>query len=748
MAPSTAVLFLILGVAVVAHSLASIGKSRIRWIRAAALVAVAAAVVLGVLAAFGIHSSVEHLGFAIKGSVGPAPLGHMSPVTATCFVLAGTSLFALNRDLSDRSLSSWISSGFAALSALTSGVFLLAYLYGNPLFYGGTTIPPAVSTMSAFFILGAALFAMAKRRAIPVVANDTPMRGPFRLFLSLYVLLAAIIIAMGYYFYHGYEHRYRSEVEQRLSVIAKLKTEDLSKWRQERLGDGSVFFDNVSFIVLVRQFLVDSTDEAIRLRLFTWLEKVRTAYGYNRVFLLDDKGNERMAAPVSNESPCAHYAADVVRCLKDRKVMMSDFHRHDDDGRIYLSVMTPLIDREDHDRPLGVLVLRIDPHAYLYPFIKTWPSPSGSAETLLVRREGDDAVFLNELRFRSGTALSLRIPLTQTRTPAVRAALGQLGVMEGVDYRGVPVIAAVQPVPDSPWSMVARIDASEVYTPLSDRLWMMVVLVAALLLGTGAGFSMLWRREALRFYRDRYAAAEALRKSEAELKARNDELTRFTYTVSHDLKSPLVTIQTFLGYLEHDLKQEDRPSIAKDLGFIGAAAVKMSALLEDLLALSRVGRKMNPPGEISLQALVKEAMVLVAGRAAATDAEIVVTEAPVRLFGDRARLAEVFQNLLDNAMKFVDKGTRPFIEIGIEADGKEPVLFVRDNGIGIDPRHQAKLFGLFEKLEPSSDGTGIGLALVRRIVEVHGGRIWVESEGRGKGACFKLTLSRTAIVKQ
>jgi signal transduction histidine kinase len=478
------------------------------------------------------------------------------------------------------------------------------------------------------------------------------------------------------------------------------------------------------------------------------LEKVRTAYGYNRVFLLDDKGNERMAAPVSNESPCAHYAADVVRCLKDRKVMMSDFHRHDDDGRIYLSVMTPLIDREDHDRPLGVLVLRIDPHAYLYPFIKTWPSPSGSAETLLVRREGDDAVFLNELRFRSGTALSLRIPLTQTRTPAVRAALGQLGVMEGVDYRGVPVIAAVQPVPDSPWSMVARIDASEVYTPLSDRLWMMVVLVAALLLGTGAGFSMLWRREALRFYRDRYAAAEALRKSEAELKARNDELTRFTYTVSHDLKSPLVTIQTFLGYLEHDLKQEDRPSIAKDLGFIGAAAVKMSALLEDLLALSRVGRKMNPPGEISLQALVKEAMVLVAGRAAATDAEIVVTEAPVRLFGDRARLAEVFQNLLDNAMKFVDKGTRPFIEIGIEADGKEPVLFVRDNGIGIDPRHQAKLFGLFEKLEPSSDGTGIGLALVRRIVEVHGERIWVESEGRGKGACFKLTLSRTAIVKQ
>jgi len=117
---------------------------------------------------------------------------------------------------------------------------------------------------------------------------------------------------------------------------------------------------------------------------------------------------------------------------------------------------------------------------------------------------------------------------------------------------------------------------------------------------------------------------------------------------------------------------------------------------------------------------------------------------PIGLYGDRPRLVQVFQNLVDNAVQFMGDQPAPRVEIGVEQDRDKIVLFVRDNGIGIDPRHQPKLFGLFEKLDPASEGTGIGLALARRIVEAHGGRIWVESEGLGKGATFRFTLATVA----
>jgi signal transduction histidine kinase len=284
-------------------------------------------------------------------------------------------------------------------------------------------------------------------------------------------------------------------------------------------------------------------------------------------------------------------------------------------------------------------------------------------------------------------------------------------------------------------------DTAEVYAPLRERLWLTVVWVLTLLVGSGATIGLLWRQQGARFYREQYEAAAALRASEIELKARNEELSRFTYSVSHDLKSPLVTIQTFVGYLEQDLSRHDAASVEKDFGFIRGAAQKMSRLLDELLELSRVGRTTNPPEDISLQAVVAEALTLVAGRVAERGVRVDVTAEPIVLRGDRVRLVEVFQNLLDNAVKFMGAQPSPRIEIAVESSGPELELVVADNGVGIDPRHMGKLFGLFEKLDPKSEGTGIGLALVRRIVEAHGGRIRAESEGLGHGTRFRFTLA-------
>jgi len=252
----------------------------------------------------------------------------------------------------------------------------------------------------------------------------------------------------------------------------------------------------------------------------------------------------------------------------------------------------------------------------------------------------------------------------------------------------------------------------------------------------------------LRNITERKQVELALKQREIDLQDRNDELTRFTYTVSHDLKTPLVTISTFLGYLEMDLHKPDPADLLKDVGFIRNAAEKMSRLLDELLELSRVGRQRNLPVEIPLLTVVNEALALVAGRIKMRGVSVEVTASSVILHGDHVRLVEIFQNLLDNACKFMGDQPAPQVEIGMEEEQGECVIFVRDNGIGIDPRHHSKLFGLFEKLAPDTSGTGIGLALVKRIVEVHGGRIWIESRGIGKGTTVRFTLPQSHEKQQ
>jgi signal transduction histidine kinase len=233
-----------------------------------------------------------------------------------------------------------------------------------------------------------------------------------------------------------------------------------------------------------------------------------------------------------------------------------------------------------------------------------------------------------------------------------------------------------------------------------------------------------------------------------ELRLRQIEMERFTATVSHDLKSPLVTIKTFLGYLEQDIRAQKTEQIDKDLAYIHGAADKMSRLLEEALDLARAGHKQNPPVTAPLQEIVREALDLVAGQIAQRNVQVEVTREPIWLYGDRPRLVEVFENLVDNAVKFLGDQASPRVEIGMEPGDGGPVLFVRDNGKGIDPRHQSKLFGLFEKLDASQPGSGMGLAMVRRIVEIHGGKIWLQSNGLGHGTTVRFTLAKTELRQE
>jgi signal transduction histidine kinase len=188
-----------------------------------------------------------------------------------------------------------------------------------------------------------------------------------------------------------------------------------------------------------------------------------------------------------------------------------------------------------------------------------------------------------------------------------------------------------------------------------------------------------------------------------------------------------------------------------DIARITEATKRMSQLLNELLELSRIGRLMNQPENVPFESIAGEAVGLLRGSLEARGVRVQMAGGLPTINGDRARLVEVVQNLVDNACKFMGDQPEPRIEIGqrgaqADADGK-PILFVRDNGIGIEPQHHDRVFGLFDKLDAQTEGTGVGLALVKRIVEVHGGKIWVESQlGQGATFCFTLptTMTRSA----
>ena len=227
-----------------------------------------------------------------------------------------------------------------------------------------------------------------------------------------------------------------------------------------------------------------------------------------------------------------------------------------------------------------------------------------------------------------------------------------------------------------------------------------------------------------------------------ELENKNSELERFTYTVSHDLKSPLVTINGFLGYLEQDAASGNMERLARDTFRIQDAVKKMQQMLNELLQLSRVGRIINEFENVPFEDLLGEAMELSHGRLEARGVKVWIDSNLPDVYVDRPRLVEVLQNLLDNAAKYMGDQPDPRIEIG--QNGKEaemPILYMKDNGIGIAAEYHERIFGLFNKLDSKSEGTGVGLALVKRIIEVHEGRIWVESE-IGKGTTFFFTLPK------
>ena len=431
------------------------------------------------------------------------PLGRMSPLTAFSFLGTSLALWFELLPLGVRRGYRQMASLAALAVLMVSLVILFGYGIGAPWLYGGWLFPMALLTAVSFAFLGIGLLRAAGSQTWPLsllkseyVSPALFFKGPLAIFLPLF-----IIISLAGIFYIKYQlNEFRRAALQEISAVAELKVNQISRWYEERLSDAGYFFEAPEIAEVVQSFLTDPSSPKAKTRALALMTSAQTNIRYTRVLLLDQNQQMRLAVPQEKSwvGPTEKSFAD--QALRTKKILVSDLHfSFKNPGIIVLEIFIPLLPLSVNSgaslKPAGILMVEINPYDFLFPFIQNWPTASPTAETLLVRREGNQVVFLNELRHLKKTALLLRRPVERhSKLPAAMAAGGQEGLVEGRDYRNEPVFAALRSIPGTPWALVAKVDKDQIYTTLRKETLIIGFAVVVAFIAAAMGLGLQWRQ--------------------------------------------------------------------------------------------------------------------------------------------------------------------------------------------------------------------------------------------------------------
>ena len=314
------------------------------------------------------------------------------------------------------------------------------------------------------------------------------------IFIFLFMTTSIFITASFYYRFQ--QRRIVDERQNELAAIVDLKIQQITQWRNERVVDAEIIFENTFVAHQVQSYFQSPNELNRKNEVSSWLHSFLKNNEYQAVYLLDTSGTVRLSS-LTFADPLGTPVQNLIKeAIVRKKILLSDFQRTNDSSKVYLALITPLLmTRQNTSTVVGVLLLRIDPDKILFPLIQLWPTPSLSSETLLIERDSEDVVYLNELRHQKNIPSTLRLPISNEKLPAAMAVRGIEGIVEGLDYRGVPVLAVIRRISDSPWFMVSKVDQEEVFAPLRLETWLIGGMIIILILASGAFLGFWWQNK-------------------------------------------------------------------------------------------------------------------------------------------------------------------------------------------------------------------------------------------------------------
>jgi PAS domain S-box-containing protein len=372
------------------------------------------------------------------------------------------------------------------------------------------------------------------------------LKIPYHLIFIFFFLSAGIGIA-GHNYYATQKEHIKKEKMYELSTLTSIKVKRIQSWFAERRGDAKIILENPIFGEHIKSWMENPTEKE-KNKILKWMKSLYQYPEYTSILLFDNKGNLLLSADTKNKSIGPVAKGLIDKAVRLKKEVVSDIHKSEEVKENHIDTLVPVL--ENGNFPVGVLLIRINPYNYLYPLIQTWPTQSHTSEVMLLRREGNDALFLNELRHRKNTALSYRLPLNTPFMLSAMAALEKEGIFEATDYRGMPVLAAIQSIPDTPWSLITKIDREEIYAPINQYAQTTGLIVFILILATGTGLGFIWRHQRARYYREKYEAEIKHKRAEEKVLKTESKYQK----LSQEFNALLNTIPDSITLISPDMK--------------------------------------------------------------------------------------------------------------------------------------------------------------------------------------------------
>lgn len=681
-----------------------------------------------------------------------------------------------------------------------------------------------------------------------------PMKG-----LAFLAAVLGIMVYAGLYGLNQQEEVRRGEVGRVLDSIAQLKVVEVERWRSDSLMEAQMVASSPTLSVLATladKPYEDEQRKQLEDLVRNYLFQAANAYNFSNIRILDADNQVLLSLIGGVYGGLSPETQDVVRRARvSDTAQMGDFYLLAGDSPV-IDVAVPIQGEQGRNARNMIIVFELNPYEQLYPMLLSWPVPSETAESLLIRVENKEVVYLSDLRFQLRSALHMRRSQDEKKLASVMAGEGSRGVFIGEDYRGQSVIARIAAIADSDWFIESKIDVSEAFAAQRHEKQLGLIALIIALVSISTAFLLLWiwrtskQQEALLAAEDRIAAQQArmasvfnlsaigimrgerftlagkglseligysseelanlsmralyhppedydrvaaeikrqltlssagatdavwlkkngsllevvicvtrsgdddreigiavidnsakkkreraLERHRHELERSNRELSTFAYVASHDLRSPLRGISQISSWIVEDMDETAAsPAIKEHLRLMKSRIKRMEALLDDLLTYSRIGRIEGDRKQVDVGDLCRKTFAMVAHPPTFT----------LRLADDlpvfktlELPFSQVLENLFDNAVKH---HSRPDGEVAVssEIDGAFYVFTIKDDGPGIPPEFHEKIFELFETLRPRDEveGSGMGLALVKKTIEIYEGRIEVQSDGVN-GAAFR-----------